>query len=606
MGLRVLLAGAIGLAAASSLQGQAASQRLSAPISNVRYELTFTPATAQRRSLHVAMHFDVMGTRPVLLSLPIWTPGAYEVTYFARFVSGFSAKSKGRDLDWDKLDYDTWRVTPAGAGAVDVEFDFQADQFDNAKAWATADFLFVNGTNVFFYPEGQSLSFPATVTVHTDPAWLVTTSMTPTGKPFEYREANYHDLVDMPFFIGRFELDSAEVSGRWTRLATYPSGVMSSAQRTTYWDQIKRIIPVESTEFGETPWKSYSIMVVFDSNFGGGSALEHQATHLSLYRPDLIDTPVVPSITAHEIIHAWNVKRLRPRDLVPYVYSREQPTPWLWVSEGITDYYADLTMVRSGVAADSDFYNTTAGKIEHVANIPVVAIEDASLNVWVHPTDNTDYIYYDKGSLAGLMLDIIIRDASDNRRSLDDVMRELYRTTAKPVQGFTSAQWWAAISRAAGGRSFTEFNTKYVDGRDAYPWGEILPKAGMRLVVDTQQVARLGISSDAQDSASGGVRISEVGPGGAMQEAGMQPGDVLMRVADVAVTNPVEYGPDFRRKMGGQPAGTPYDVVVLRGGQQLTLHAKLKYLPNVTFTVGADPNAGEKAVRIREALLRGH
>jgi S1-C subfamily serine protease len=90
-----------------------------------------------------------------------------------------------------------------------------------------------------------------------------------------------------------------------------------------------------------------------------------------------------------------------------------------------------------------------------------------------------------------------------------------------------------------------------------------------------------------------------------MQEAGMQPGDVLMRVADVAVTNPVEYGPDFRRKMGGQPAGTPYDVVVLRGGQQLTLHAKLKYLPNVTFTVGADPNAGEKAVRIREALLRG-
>jgi predicted metalloprotease with PDZ domain len=288
------------------------------------------------------------------------------------------------------------------------------------------------------------------------------------------------------------------------------------------------------------------------------------------------------------------------------VYSREQPTPWLWVSEGITDYYADLTMVRSGVAADSDFFNTTANKIAHVANIPAVAIEDASLNVWVHPTDNTDYIYYDKGSLAGLMLDIIIRDASDNRRSLDDVMRELYRATAKPtIQGFTGTQWWAAISRAAGGRSFTEFNTRYVDGRDPYPWNEILPKAGMRLVVDTQQVARMGISSDAQDSSSGGVRISEVVPGGAMQEAGMQPGDILVRVADVAVTNPVEYGPDFRKKMAGQPAGTPYDVVVLRNGQQVTLRATLKYLPNVTFTVSADPNAGEKAVRIREGLLRG-
>lgn len=580
-----------------------ATPAISAPISNVRYELTFTPATAQNRSLHVAMHFTVAGATPVLLSLPIWTPGAYEVTYFSRFISDFAARAGTTDLTWDKLDYDTWRVRPRAASAVTIEFDFRADQFDNAKAWSVSDFAFVNGTNVFFYPEGRSLGFPATVTVHTDSTWQVTTSMTPTGKPNEYRESNYHDLVDMPFFIGRFDVDSVQVSDRWTRLATYPSGGMAGAVRDTYWDQIRKIIPVESTEFGETPWKTYSILVVLDSTFGGGSALEHQSSHLSLYHPALVATPVVPSITAHEIIHAWNVKRLRPADLVPYVYSKEQPTSWLWVSEGITDYYADLTMVRSGVAADSDFYATTANKISHVFNVPPVALEDASLNVWVHPVDNTDYLYYDKGSLAGLMIDIVIRDASNNRKSLDDVMRELYRTTYKVrFRGFTAADWWGAVSRAAGGKSFTEFNRRYVDGREPYPWSETLPLAGMRFVVDSQRLARMGVSTELDSS---GVRVSAITPGGAMEAAGMQEGDYIVMVAGDSVNDPNSFGPAFRRKMGSQPEGTAYPVVVRRAGALVTLEGRLKFAPNVVYSVVEDPNATEKAVRIREGILRG-
>jgi len=599
---RFLIAAGLLASVTAKLPGQASSA-ISAPITSVRYELTFTPATAQNRSLHVAMHFNVAGTAPVLLSLPIWTPGAYEVTYFARFVSGFSARAGSAELTWDKLDFDTWRVRPSGAGAVTIEFDFQADQFDNAKTWSTPDFLFVNGTNVFFYPEGRSLAFPATVTVHTDPSWLVATSMTPTGRPNEFGEANYHDLVDMPFFIGRFDLDSAEVSGRWTRLATYPAAAMVGDTRNTYWDQIKKLIPVESTEFGETPWKSYSILVVFDPNFGGGSALEHQASHLSLYNPGLIATPVVPSITAHEIIHAWNVKRLRPRDMVPYIYSEEQPTPWLWVSEGITDYYADLTMVRSGIAADSDFYNTIMGKISHVANVPRVALEDASLNIWIHPVDGTDAIYYDKGSLAGLMIDIMIRDASHNQRSLDDVMRELYRTTYKTrFRGFTAADWWGAISRATGGRSFTDFNRRYVDGRDPYPWDQVLPLAGLRLVVDTQSVARMGVSTQTD---SLGIRVTQLTPGGAMGEAGMKEGDYLVLVAGDSVKNANEFGSNFRQKMGSQPAGTAYPVVVRRAGALLTLEAKLKFMPNVVHTVSEDPDASASAVRIREGILKG-
>jgi S1-C subfamily serine protease len=133
----------------------------------------------------------------------------------------------------------------------------------------------------------------------------------------------------------------------------------------------------------------------------------------------------------------------------------------------------------------------------------------------------------------------------------------------------------------------------------------VLPLAGLRFQVDSQPVARMGIASDAKDSASGGVRISQVVPGGAMEEAGLKVGDIVLRVADIPVSDPNAYGPAFRQKMAGQPEGTGYDVVVARDGQQLTLHAKLRFLPNVAYSVSEDPNASEKAVRIREGILKG-
>src|SRR5204862_257262 len=82
-----------------------------------------------------------------------------------------------------------------------------AVSLDNAMSWARPDFLLVNGTNVFMYPEGRSPTFPATVVVHTESDWQVATGMAPAGTR-TYGATNYHDLVDMPFFIGNFDLDS--------------------------------------------------------------------------------------------------------------------------------------------------------------------------------------------------------------------------------------------------------------------------------------------------------------------------------------------------------------------------------------------------------------
>jgi predicted metalloprotease with PDZ domain len=584
------------LSARAAAQGGATS----APLSDIRYEVTFTRANAARRQVTSAMTFTVGGTDPVLLSLPRWTPGAYELDEFARDVSNFSAQQSGTSLQWDKTGPDTWRVTPRGVGEVTVRFDYLADSLDNANTWARPDFLLFNGTNLFLYPSGRGLDFPAAVSVNTEAGWKIVTGMAAAG-PHRYAAPNYHDLVDMPFFVGQFDLDSTQISGTWVRFATYPSGSVTGGPRIAVWEALKRMIPAEVKVFGEVPWTNYSILQIADASYSGGSGLEHQSSHVDVLGPGMLGTPVLPSLYAHEIFHAWNVKRLRPEDLWPYRYDVEQPTALLWISEGITDYYADLAEVRGGVVDAKEFYSMTGDKISQVSALPPTSLEDASLSTWIHPRDGTEYIYYPKGSLAGLLVDIMIRDASDNHSSLDDVMRGLYNAAYKNNRGFTTQEWWAAVTQAAGGKSFADFAARYIDGREAFPYDRVLPLAGLRLSGDTSHVPQLGIAS-LQDST--GLHVTDVIPESSAAVAGVQPGDDLVSVGGFNAQDP-NWTESFRSRYARQPEGTALPIVIRRNGTEQTLTARLRFVARVESHLVEVARPSPKARRIRDGILRG-
>jgi len=591
--------GAVALLTGAALGWQvapAAAQQ----IADVRYDVTFDAQTASRRQIHVEMTFYVDDADPVGLSMPAWTPGSYELDDFAKNVVSVRASQDGAEIRWDKADYDTWRVYPTGAGEVTIAFEYRADTLDNGNAWSQEDFAFFNGTNLFFYPEGGDLSFEPILTIHTESDWKVATGLTEISE-LRFTARDYHTLVDNPTFVGRFDLDSLRVGDHWQRLGTYPEGAMAGAARSTLWDQIEKMMPPMEAVVDDVPWDSYTTLLVFNEDFGGGAALEHSNSHLGIYHPAFLGSPVLASITAHEIFHAWNVKRIRPADMWPYDYGRTMPTELLWVSEGITDYYSDLALVRGEIVSAEYFYQQTLDKITGVQGLPPVALEDASLSTWIGPRDGTSSIYYDKGSLAGLMLDILIRDASDNRRSLDDVMKAMYEDAYLAGRGFTEDEWWAAVREASGGRSFEDFHDAYVDGREPYPWTEILPLAGLMLQQDTERVPRMGVTTNA---GAEGVMVADVVAGGSAGLAGVQPGDRLVSVGQVEVEDN-GFGGLFRGLYGGSSAGTSYDIVVERNGRRLTLPAQLQFqdVPNPRMVEVA--GASEKAVRIRNGLLTG-
>lgn len=577
----------------------AQAPRVSAPISEITYEITADSSAVARRQLGVAMSFRVAGTEPIILALPAWSPGHYTLLWFARRVSQFAAQANGVSLDWRKVDFQTWEIKPRSAGTVRVSFNYLADAVDRAVAWTAPNFAFFNGTNVFLYPSGRGFNWSAHVSIRTEPSWRVATGMNPAPGVNNFNAGNYHDLTDMPFYVGRFALDSTQIAGKWVRLAFYPAASLTAARRDRTFAWLRKLVPAQIAVFGEAPFRNYTIFQRSDTVVNGGG-LEHQSSQVDEVTTAQLDASYLPGLYSHEFFHAWNVKRLRPADLVPYRYDDSQPTPWLWVSEGVTDYYGALALVRGGVSDSTAFFNFIANEIASVTGAPPTAVSDASLSSWINPTDGSSGLYYPKGGLTGFLLDVQIRDASDNRMSLDNVMRRLYDATYKRGRGFSGADWWGEVSRAAGGRAFTEFARRYVDGREPLPVDSVLRLAGLRSESDTIREPRLGVATGTDSS---GVTITQVSPTGAAQTAGALVGDRFVSIGDVMILNDDSFDA-FRARYAGT-ALTTVPLVVRRGAETITLPLPVRLAARVRTRVLLIPNASAKALRIRGGILRG-
>ena len=311
---------------------------------------------------------------------------------------GIRVRGDGRTasaLRWDKLDYDTWRIRPARRGRVTVEFDYQADTLDNAMSWTKPDFVLFNGTNLFLYPEGQPLDFPAdgdgahgagVPRRHEHDVGAVRRGI--------YRAANYHDLVDMPFFVGHFDLDSAAIV-RTSGCDSPPirRGACPGERRADRVGAARARDPRGSARVRrERRGTAIPLMQIVDSTYPGASGLEHSASS----HVDVLSTVVrrqrVPAVA------------LRARDL-PRV-EREAAASRGDVAVPLRSSAADAVALgerrdhrllrrsrrgarrrrRSGGLLRAHGRRRSA----RVEGTPPFALEDASVNTWVHPLDGTE------------------------------------------------------------------------------------------------------------------------------------------------------------------------------------------------------------------------
>jgi predicted metalloprotease with PDZ domain len=582
---------------------------LAAQTEPVRYRVAVSPG---EDLIHVRAEFVVPAGRDTfVVSLPAWTPGNYTVQNYARYVHGFTAQTpEGRSLPWDRLDKDSWRITLGGARSVVVEFATNADTLDLSMALVEKDVAFFNGTNLFLYPEGSDWRFQAEVTLQLPAGWRVATGLAPAG-PDRFRAADYHDLVDAPFLVGAIAVDSVVVDGKPVRLAIYPDSALTPAVRDTVMDAIRRIAETQNRIFGGSPYDDYTVLMLapfVDLPWAGG--LEHHNSQFDIMaasefapgrRTGRLGEFTRP-LLSHEFFHLWNVKRIRPAELWPYDYAREQFTPLLWWSEGVTDYYGDVTLARAGLWSVDRFVGSVNHNIQEVEGAgEIVAAEDASIDTWIEPTfvEESQY-YYPKGSLLGLMLDIRIREATDNQHSLDDVMRALYQNHWQRGRGFSTQDLLGYIRPWFPG--VDDFYARYVNGREPLPYEVILPRGGIAASRRETKTPFFGIAPG--EAREGGVEVLGVVAGSLAASVGLQEGDILLRVGDVPTTNPQAFGAAIRSRFQNAE-GQPVDVVYRRSGRQLTQRGVMRMRVTRSYVIGREANPSPQARAILEGILAG-
>lgn len=573
----------------------------------VKYEVAVTAPSLQL--FHVTADFPAAGKDTLYLSLPAWSPGAYEIQNYARYVRSFTATTAaGQPLFWDRADKDTWRVVTGKSARVTVQFDFLGDSIDLSLARLTTDFGQFLGTNLFLLEEGQ-LARPAEVRFRVPAGWQVATALASAGSGV-YRAADYHELADAMTFLGRFNLDSLQVDGKWIRIALWPAADYTPAVTRNLRVGIEKMAQVQNKLMGGAPYDVYTVffnVIHGPVSFGGG--LEHSSSQYDIMPAQAFADAsgtlgdFIYPLLSHEFFHLWNVKRIRPAEMWPYDYHAEQYTPLLWWSEGVTDYYADLTNLRAGLWSPQQFVQNVNDNMQQVEGTPEPwSAEDGSEATWINEVYvNSSQLYYPKGSLLGMLLDISIRDATNNAHSLDEVMRALFTQYYRQGRGFSTADLLGEL-RKAGMPDVDTFYQRYINGRDALPYDAVFAKAGITVSRATVSVPFLGIATGAASGAS--LEVQSVTPGSAADAAGVQAGDMLVSVGDVTLSADQDWASTFRSRYRDK-AGQPLAIAVRRNGQPLTLNTVVRERTSTRFTLGRASNPTPKQARIWQGLASG-
>jgi len=443
--------------------------------------------------------------------MPVWIPGSYMVREFSKNVEEFKVHSeKSENLKWEKIDKNTWRVRTNKANEVTISYKVYAFVKSVRNSFLDDSHGFVSPPDVFMYVD-KLKNKPATLVIDPyDEFSIISTGLeTTAGSKNSFVVPDYDILVDSPIEIGNQTVLEFEVDGIPHEIAIYGKGNYDSSMVS----ETKQIVEEAKEIFGELPYKRYLFIVHLTKS--GSSGLEHLNSQVLRYGRWNFQ-PVSRrgrwrSLIAHEVFHLYNVKRIRARELGPFDYTKENYTTLLWVMEGFTSYYGGRILLNAGFLSHTQYQNNMAKLMSGISNSvgnKYQSAAEASFDAWIRyyrrneNSPNRDISYYDKGKLLGMLFDLEIRNSSENKKTLDDVMRRLYSEYyKKKKRGFSEAEFKKELERAAG-KDFSDFFAKYVHGTEEVNYGKYLSYAGL-------EIEKLEAPSLSENRAYLGIRTSE-------------------------------------------------------------------------------------------------
>ncbi len=389
------------------------------------------------------------------LQLPSWRPGRYEIQNFAKKIQRLSVEdADGRPVSFYKISKDRWRVNTGQMEEIRVLYNFYANTQDAGSSYVDEELWYLNFINFCLYTDGR-LDERCVVMLDMPHAFQIACGMRETAPKVLFAK-DYYQLVDSPL------LASADIQHKTYQVDGTHFHVWMHGALAPNWRRILRDFERFSAEqihtMGEFPEEDYHfINLILPTAFYHG--VEHRNSTMVVLGPDDEGEGLYTDllgVSSHELFHAWNVIRIRPLELLPYDFTRENYFSTCFVAEGCTTYYGDLFLRRSRVFNDEAYLKELQVYMKrHFENAASASqsLVESSFDLWLDGYEkgipHRKVSVYQKGALAALILDLFLRRKFAHKRSLDDVMRLLWQRYGQPFIGYTLENYIEIVQEIA-------------------------------------------------------------------------------------------------------------------------------------------------------------
>ncbi|MDQ3048180.1 MAG: M61 family peptidase [Bacteroidota bacterium] len=484
-----------------------------------------------------------------LIQLPAWRPGRYELGNFAKNVQKWTAfDENGKKLTSRKISKDRWTVNTAGISRLHICYNYYAAEINAGSTYLDASQIYMNPVNCCVYiPE--RINEACELELRIPAAYVVACGLVAAPSEKEasrtFLATDFHELADSPF-IASSTLQHNQYSCEGVDFHLWFQGecrpdwkkLINDFQKFSA-EQLKMMkgFPVSAYHFlfQILPHKTYHGVEHITSTviaLGPGYNLLKGA----LYE-DLL------GVSCHELFHVWNIKTIRPAEMQPYDYTKENYSSLGYVCEGVTTYYGDYLLYRSGVFTEQQYLQTFDERLQKHYDNPGrfnLSVAESSFDTWldgyVPGIPNRKTSIYDEGCLLAFVTDMFIRKNSGNKSSLDDVMRHLYTEFALNQKGYTERDYLGLVEHYAN-TSFSNIFENYIHGTTDYT--DLLKEAMAYIGYELAFIPSIKFHEHSLgmkvSEASGICRVISVLPGSVADRAGISINDEMLAVNSLQV-----------------------------------------------------------------------
>lgn len=410
----------------------------------IQYFITFD---RENQLVKVKIEYKQINSDKIQLFLPLWRPGRYQAQNFPKNILNFSAKDENKELSWTKVTTHCWEVDTKDISNCNISYSYYANEINAGTSYVNASLIYINPVNlIMFRKEDFNQAFSLQLSgIDTDALVSCGLVHTRSEDSIAFSPQDYYHIFDSPIIISKDLVEHRfkvyDIPFHFWIYGQYSIDIeklLSDLQQTAKY---------QIDLFGEFPEKEYHYQLIIPT-FSYYHGVEHRNSTVMVLSDNGWVTEEsyneLLGLASHELFHCWNIVKIRPQELLPYDYTRENYFTTCFVAEGFTTYFGDRTLYDSGVFTTEEYrheletlFRRHFEKHDHASQ----SLLESSFDLWVDGYEpgvpNKKVSVYHKGAIITLILDTMIKEKFQGKRSMEDVMKALYKEFGDLSKGYT-------------------------------------------------------------------------------------------------------------------------------------------------------------------------